>query len=527
MTTVVTHHRLDVAATDVLRQPRRDLLCESTEDGLRFTQANGPFRRYRRQLDIVPRPDGARDVREEIEFELAVPVWRPLFTPFMRRALRDLDRSPRRRWWWPREVVGTDTTTLLGLLVVLAVISGYLGTIISQTIAFAADEFDAGRTAQGNTLAAVRIGVVLSVLAARLADRFGRRPMIIATAASSATLTALGALAPDLWTLGASQTVARGLATALATLLVIAAAEEVPAASRALAVSLLTLGAALGSGMVLWVLPVADLGPRGWRAVYLVPLLALPVLAWVQRSLPETRRFEAAREEPEGGTVDRGRFALLAFTAFAGALFLSPASQFSNEFLREERGYSALAISVFRLTTSTPAGLAVLLGGIIADRRGRRLLGALGLLLGAAATAASYHSSGPALWLWALVGIWVIGAAAPALRVYQTELFPTRSRGRIGGWLDLIAVSGSAAGLIATGVLADRWGSLAWAITAMLVGPLVVAVLVLSRFPETRALELEALNPGDAGVAPRRWRRGRRSVASAADPGPGGPPPAA
>lgn len=515
MTTVVTQRRLDAAGIAALRRPRHDLLHEATEDGLRFTQHEGPFRRYRRELEIVPTPQGG-DVREVIEFQLAVPVWRPLFSPLMRRALRDPDRTPRRRWWWPREVLSAHTTTLVSLLAVLAVVAGYLGTVISQTIAFAAAQFDVGRTAQGNTLAAVRIGVILSVLAARLADRFGRRPLIIATAAASASLTAVGALAPDLWALGASQTLARGLATALSTLLVIAAAEEVPAAARALSVSLLTLGAALGSGMVVWVLPVADLGPNGWRIVYVVPLLALPLLAWVHRRLPETRRFEAAREDPglAQGRVDRRRFALLAATAFAGAVFLSPASQFSNEFLREEREYSALAISVFRLTTSTPAGLAVVLGGVIADRRGRRHLGALGLLGGSAATALSYHSTGAALWLWALLGVWVIGAAVPALRVYQTELFPTRHRGRIGGWLDLIAVSGSALGLVATGILADRWGSLSAAITVLLIGPFVVAVLVLTRFPETRAVELEVMNPGDVPLDAPRW-----STRQVPDPG--------
>lgn len=505
MSTARSHRRVDEAGLAALRAPRTDLLREGTADGWTFHQDDGPFRRYRRQVVATPAGDGTVAVDEVIEFSLAIPVWRPLFTPLVRRALRDPERTPRRRWWWPREVLSADTTTLVGLLVVLAVVAGYLGTVISQTLTFAADQFDAGRAAQGNTLAAVRIGVVLSVVAARLADRFGRRPLILLTAAASCLLTAVGALAPNLWALGSAQTLSRGLATALATLLVIAAAEEVPAAARALAVSLLTLGSALGSGMVVWVLPVADLDPNGWRIVYLVPLAALPVLLWVRRHLPETRRFQAARDDRGPTTVDRGRFVLLGVTAFAGALFLSPASQFSNEFLNDERGYSAAAISVFRLTTSTPAGLAVLLGGIVADRRGRRRLGAIGLLLGSVATALSYHSSGVALWLWALLGVWIIGAAVPALRVYQTELFPTRARGRVAGWLDLIAVSGSAIGLVATGILADRWGSLAPAVSVMLVGPLVVAVLVLLRFPETRAVELEVMNPGDrAPGAPER-----------------------
>jgi MFS family permease len=519
VSTVATTRRVDAAGLAALRSPRQDLLEEVTDDGVQFRQAVGPFRHYQRRLEVRLGDDGWADVDERTEFELAIPVWRPLFTPLVRRVLRDTDRTPRRRWWWPREVVDTDTTTLIGLLVVLSVVAGYLTSVVSQTIAFAAVEFDAGRTAQGNTLAAVRVGVVLSVLATRLADRFGRRPLIVGTAAASASLTVLGAVAPSLWVLGSAQTVARGLATALATLIVVAAAEEVPAAARALAISLLALGSALGSGMVLWVLPVADLGERGWRIVYLVPLLSLPLLAWVHRHLPETRRFTSSRHETGSVRVHRGRFALLAVAAFAAALFLSPAAQFSNEFLREERGYSALAISAFRLITSTPAGLAVMLGGALADRRGRRYLGAIGLAVGAGAVAASYHSFGAALWVWAMLGTWVLGAAAPALRVYQTELFPTRVRGRVGGWLDLIAVSGSALGLVTVGVLADRWDSLPAAVTVMLVGPLVVAVLILARFPETRAVELEDLNP-PAAAGPPFGRRRRLRPAEADEPPP-------
>jgi MFS family permease len=499
MTTVRVRRQLDAEGLARLRTPRADLVREETSDGWTFTQGEGPFRRYRRTVRAATAPDGTCEVEEVTEFELVMPVWRPLFTPLMRRALQDPDRRPRRRWWWPEEVVSTQTTTLVGLLVVLSVVAGYLASVISQTVTFAAEEFGAGRTAQGNTLAAVRVGVVLSVVVARLADRHGRRPLIMATAGASTVLTAAGALAPDLWVLGGTQTLARGLATALATLVVIAAAEEVPAGARALCVSLLALGSALGSGIVLWVLPAADLGPGGWRVVYLVPLAALPVLVWVGRSLPETRRFHAARTGTGPVRVDRTRFVLLGVTAFAAAVFLSPAAQFSNEFLREERQYSALAISAFRLITSTPAVLAVMIGGLLADRRGRRWLGAMGLVVGSAALALSYQSAGVALWLWAALGVWLLAAATPALRVYQAELFPTRARGRAGGWLDLIAVSGSALGLVATGVLADRWGSLSPAVAVMLVGPAVVAVLILLWFPETRQLELETLNPGDRG----------------------------
>ena len=51
------------------------------------------------------------------------------------------------------------------------------------------------------------------------------------------------------------------------------------------------------------------------------------------------------------------RFVLLASAGFLWSLFLAPAAQFLNEFLRTERGFSGALIAVFVLATNTPAGI--------------------------------------------------------------------------------------------------------------------------------------------------------------------------
>ena len=64
---------------------------------------------------------------------------------------------------------------------------------------------------------------------------------------------------------------------------------------------------------------------------------------------------------------------LLACSGFLWSLFLAPAAQFLNEFLRTERGFSGALIAVFVLATNTPAGIGIVAGGKLADRHGRRL----------------------------------------------------------------------------------------------------------------------------------------------------------
>jgi predicted MFS family arabinose efflux permease len=283
------------------------------------------------------------------------------------------------------------------------------------------------------------------------------------------------------------------------------AAEELPRGSRAYGVSVLALCAALGAGMAVWVLPVADLDPRGWRVIYLVPLLAVPGLVGIGRRLPESRRFTAnlpgatatGRSQGALRRIEGRRLLLLATAAFLLLVFAAPASQFQNDFLRDHRGYSATGITLFTLMTSTPAGIGIFMAGRLADTRGRRGVAAVGLLGGTAFILVAYHSAGAAMWAASVTGT-VLGSLTVALGVYGPELFSTRHRARANGLIVTLGVAGSATGLLVVGMLADRFGSYGPAFTVVAVGPVLAAVLVLRWFPETARVELEVLNPGDA-----------------------------
>ena len=175
----------------------------------------------------------------------------------------------------------------------------------------------------------------------------------------------------------------------------------------------------------------------------------------------------------------------------------APQAQFANRFLRVERGYSGGTIGLFTLGTGTPAAIGLLVGGRLADRRGRRPVGAVALAVGATCTAALFFFRGWAMWAWALAGSMAFDASIPALAVYGPELFPTSLRGRANGILTVVALAGSAAGLVAAGALSDWIGTIGPAMAVLAVGPVIVAGLVLTKYPETAGLELEQLNPED------------------------------
>ncbi|HET7722299.1 MAG TPA: MFS transporter, partial [Acidimicrobiales bacterium] len=190
-------------------------------------------------------------------------------------------------------------------------------------------------------------------------------------------------------------------------------------------------------------------------------------------------------------------FWLLASSALLLSLFTAPASQLMNEFLRDERGFSAARISLFTLATNTPGAIGIVVGGRLADTRGRRLVGAVGVTGGVGLTVAMVLSGGWPMWALSVLGAIVGAATVPALGVYGPELFPTSLRGRANGVIAILGVTGSVIGLLVAGYLSERWDGLGPALAVLSVGPALMAVLVLVAYPETAHRELEELNPED------------------------------
>ena len=495
-TLVVTEATLGAAEVERVLQPRDGLVLErrASETGA-FEAAHGPFERYRREVRTEALPDGRYRVHQTVEYRVVVPFFGWLFAPALRRHVGRPVVGPA-PWWSPPQRIDALAARALGTLCAIAVVTGYLGTILSQTITFVADDFDAGKGAQGVALAFVRADVIITVVVVAAADRKGRRSAALMAGAVGCGLTALGALAPSLPLLTASQVVARGFVTTTAVLLGIISAEEMPAGSRAYAVSLLAMAGALGAGVCVALLPLADVGSSGWRLVFAFALAGLPLLSRAGRLLPESRRFRAPHTTVPMAGHGR-RFWLLAASGLLFNLFLAPASQFANEYLRTERGFSGGRIALFTILTNTPGAIGIVVGGRLAER-GRRLVGAVGIVGGVAATVLMYQSQGWPLWSFSVVGAVIGAATVPALGVYGPELFPTSLRGRANGIVTVLARAGSVVGLLAAGFLSDAWGELGPVMALLSIGPALLAILVVTAYPETAHRELEELNPEDA-----------------------------
>ena len=450
-------------------------------------------------MEVERTAGGRAAVRQTVDYRLAIPLWGWLFALPYRRHIARLTEGPRAPWWAPPDAIDPRAASTLAALAALAAIGVYPGVLLTQSIEFAREELGFSKPAQSIALASVRADVVVALAVVAVADRRGRRATTLAALVVGCALTAVGALSPNVAFLAASQVLARGFLTAAGILIGIYAAEEMPAGSRAYAVSLLAAAGALGAGAALALFPLADLDVRGWRLPFAAALAGVPLVVLVGRHLPESRRFRAAHAPARLRSHGR-RFWLLAASGFLFSLFWGPAAQYQNVFLRSERGFSAARISLFTAGTNVWGGLGIVAGGRLADVRGRRVVAAVGIVGGVGATVVMFFSAGWPVWAWSVVASIIGAATVPALSVYGPELFPTAMRARANGIISGVARGGSVIGLVVLAVIVDRETSLAPIMALLALGPALVVVLVLGAYPETAHRELEELNPEDAAA---------------------------
>lgn len=163
----------DPAASEAL-VPRDDVLLEEPDGDGGFRQADGPFRQYRRTLTT----GGDGTVSQTTRYSITIPWFRWLFGPLVRWSMKHRPETGRQPWWAPPDRLNERQTLVLGLVAAASMCSAYVNTLFSQTVSFAADEFDIGNSGQGVAGTLVRAGIVFMLPVAFLADRAGRRRVI-------------------------------------------------------------------------------------------------------------------------------------------------------------------------------------------------------------------------------------------------------------------------------------------------------------------------------------------------------------
>ena len=256
----------DAEHVATVEQPRDDLVLEvrSDDDDAVYLQKHGPFSSYRR---VVER--SGETITETTTYRLTIPWFGWLFKLPVGQVIRR--RISHRGFWSPPDRLDTTQVLVIGLLAAASMSAAFVNTLFTQTAEFAADDFGVGDAGVGYAGAIVRAGIIFALPAAVLADRIGRRRVIVAVAWIAPILSLMGALAPNFPVLVASQTLGRPMGIALSFLIGVIAAEEMPKNTRAFAISVLAMASGFGAGIAVSSLALADLGSE-WLALRLCRL---------------------------------------------------------------------------------------------------------------------------------------------------------------------------------------------------------------------------------------------------------------
>jgi MFS family permease len=352
----------------------------------------------------------------------------------------------------------------LGVLIALSALAGYEGTIITSALTFAADGWGQSTGAQSRALAILRADIVGAIVVMRVADRIGRRKSLLIVATIGPLLSALSGLSTSLAMLTLLQLPARAASTALASLIAVYVAETVPVHWRARISAVLVGAAAVGSGGSVATASLADASPDAWRWIFVPPLLGLFVLPAARKILQETTSFVAVERAGSGISqkersaanwqmlrAHRNRLAMIGLFTALVAIETTPTRQLQNQFLRHERGFSALSVTLFSIATNAPGLLGLVFGGPLGDRLCRRFVMRVGLLGFAVFDALLFLTEGKTQWLVSIFGAAIGGMLLPAMAIYPAELFPTAIRATADGWAVFSGRVGGVLGLLLVG----------------------------------------------------------------------------
>ena len=415
--------------------------------------------------------------------------------------------TPSRRFsLLPPTAFSEEQASRLASLAAAAVVASFCGALLTQNSDAVTHAFHKSDQDLGLALAIARAGVLVSLVASLLSDRLGRRRLILASLVGACVANGIAALSPSFEVFTASQLFTRAFVNAILVVAGVAVIEEAPEGARTFATSMFAL--AYGAGVVVSVvlLPLADVGNDGWRVAFAVSALAVVLIPGLASRMRETRRYtkltaatsrRGSIRELFDSTYGR-RFVLLGLTAFLVNLFSAPSSQLTNRYLRRTHDFSNSSVAAFRAVTNGAPGLiGVLLAGRLAETRGRRPVTIVGLLLAAVLQALFFVGDGAVLWLAPTLAIVAAACGGLALGTLDGELFPTEVRGTSNGFILVCAVTGSAVGLLVATNIKNLVGGLGPAIAVCAIAPVIAALFIVPRLPETVERPLDDVSPSE------------------------------
>src|SRR5262245_43384410 len=386
----------------------------------------------------------------------------PRFWDYLRRREVDFMPSGRLRWW------------LLGLIVLGWAVEQYEGLKTGPVLVYVLEEFDKTLVDWGRVAAAVGLLYSLgAALLSRMADRFGRRPLMIWPVFAYALISVGGALAPSFWVLVGLNAMGSFMMAGMNPAVHAASRDLTPRMGRAMVYSWVslafTVGALMSTAVAANTLPIWP----GWRSQFWIAAALGAVTATilfvfyrdlsprVRGQIIQQAAAEAANNATEvqasngyedGRAVYRSpRLWLLSGTMVFWSLTYVTVSSYVPTYLKQWYGLEparAAAVTSFFWIVFT---CSVFVSGWLSDKvRVRKTVTAFGgistgacFLLGASLPLGTSESV--LVWVWSLTGFFA-GFIYPAWCAIYSETAEAISPHGVGRAFGITATLGPIAG---------------------------------------------------------------------------------
>jgi MFS family permease len=367
-------------------------------------------------------------------------------------------------------------------------------------------------SALGSTLMGWAIGGIIGSV---MADRIGRKKMLIITVSGYCTLTALTALSNSVTMLivlrfltgmflGSEWSAGAALVS-----------ETWPASARAKALGIMQSGYGFGFllAAVVWLVLQPFVGPEGWRWMFIAGVLPAFLLIYIRRSVPESQLWlEATRDDAvpnerrtskqtQHFSMSRGNarmltnaFALLMMAIVSVAVFYGISALIGPYIggIASQRGLARASwASISAIVYNGGSICGYIAGGFLADAIGRKpymyvmFVGAI--LSGVLVYLAPQSPPG------ALASIFVLGAFTLGvfswMPIYLPELFPTKIRSTASGIIFNLARLVAFPIPILTAHLFSAFGGFRPTVLSLTL-LYIIGIVALSTLPETKGKPL-------------------------------------
>ena len=402
---------------------------------------------------------------------------------------------------------------LIFFICVCTLFEGYDTLIVSLALPYLGRDFQVGTPTLGLAVSMINLGTIAAFFPVRLADTYGRCPILFITVTGYTVFTLASAFSSGIYDFIALQFIARMFMVTEIGVGSIMLAEELPARYRGRAIAVMIgsglMGGIIGSLAFPWLVETR----LGWRMLYLMGGSLLPLLAIYRTRIQETRRWRDQSVQGDGQKKSfsqecaetlvifqkRYRQGLYAGTAiwFLTNFWSSAVLFFFAYHAMQERGWTAGMVGKTLTIAYIVGSSGYLLAGPLLDFAGRKITACLYFSVGGISAALCFRAEAALVIATAYTVVIAMNAVWAISATITSEIFPTSIRATANAVVNnLLGRTGMVLAPALVGLLSPLLGSVGDTVALLALVSFLCIPAVIFLLPETKQQVLEEIVAG-------------------------------